>query len=410
MKRISIHWQIFIAFVLAVVVGLVGGDKALVFGHFGTLFIAALKMMVMPVVSLSILTGISDIKNTENFGKLGLKTVLYYIGTSMVATVTGLLLVNYMQPGVGAQLNLQARPTGWTETLRQQANGSAWQTVLDMTLRMVPDNPAQAFVQGEMMQVIVFCLLFGYFSTRVVEPYKTLLRDLFQAGFRVTMRLMRAIMRWSPLGIFGLVVKSVAVSGTGMFESLGMYVVTVLLGLAIHAAITLPLLLKLVARVSPIKHFKAMDTALITAFSTSSSSATLPVALESIRREVGVSNGISGFVLPLGSTMNMDGTALYECVAVLFIAQAYGISLGVTQQLVVIFTALLVSIGAAGIPMAGMVMMSIILKTVGLPLEGVGLLLAVDRILDMGRTTVNVWSDSCGAVMIARSEGEHLRI
>ncbi|MEM7589535.1 MAG: dicarboxylate/amino acid:cation symporter [Myxococcota bacterium] len=410
MKKLSMHWQIFFALVLAVLVGFFGGEKVVAFEYFGTVFIAALKMMVMPVVSLSILTGVSNIKKTENLGKLGMKTLFYYVGTSFLAILTGLYLVNRMQPGVGAQLGLQAQPEGWTEALRQRASGSAWETMLDMTIRIVPDNPAQAFVQGEMMQVIVFCLLFGYFSTRVVEPYRTLLRDLFQAGFRVTMRLMRAIMTLAPIGIFGLVVKIVAVSGVETFHSLGRYVATVSLGLGVHACITLPLVLKFIARVSPLEHFQAMSTALITAFSSSSSSAALPITLESIRREVGVSSGVSGFVLPLGSTMNMDGTALYECVAVMFIAQAYGISLDITQQCVLVFTALLASIGAAGIPMAGVVMMAVVLKAVGLPLEGVGLILAVDRILDMCRTTVNVWSDTCGAVVIARSEGETLKI
>ncbi|HED07374.1 MAG TPA: cation:dicarboxylase symporter family transporter, partial [Ignavibacteria bacterium] len=181
-------------------------------------------------------------------------------------------------------------------------------------------------------------------------------------------------------------------------------------GLFVHAFITLPLILRIFGKSNPWKHFKAMTTPLLTAFSTSSSSATLPLTLEAVEHEVGASNKVTSFVLPLGATVNMDGTALYECVAAIFIAQAYGIHLDFFQQFIVVFTALLASIGAAGIPMAGLVMITVILSAVGLPLEGVGLILAVDRILDMCRTTVNVWSDSCGAAIIAHTEGEKLNI
>ena len=197
---------------------------------------------------------------------------------------------------------------------------------------------------------------------------------------------------------------------TDLAGRIGIYMAAVLLGLIFHGMITLPLLLKLIGRVNPWLHFKGMTTPLITAFSTSSSSATLPLTMESVEHNSGVSNKITSFVLPLGATVNMDGTALYECVAAMFIAQAYGIELSFLQQMIVVITALLASIGAAGIPMAGLVMISVVLSAVGLPLEGVGLILAVDRILDMCRTTVNVWSDSCGAAIIAKSEGEILKI
>ncbi len=410
MKKLDIHWQILIASILAVIAGVFFKDTALLFEPLGTIFVAALKMMVMPVIAFSILSGIANIGGTEDFGRLGLKTLLYYASTSLLAILTGLYFVNLIQPGVGANLGTHVQLDEWTETLQQHASGSAWQTMLEMMIRMVPENPAQAFVQGELMQVIVFCLLFGYFSSQTIEPHRSLLRGLFQAGFRVTMRLMRAIMRLAPLGIFGLVAKIVATSGVETFESLGKYTATVFLGLAVHGCVTLPLLMKFVGKINPLRYFDIMATPLMTAFSTSSSAAALPVTLESVQREAGVSSRVSGFVLPLGSTVNMDGTALYECVTVIFIAQAYGVSLGFGQQALLVFTALLASIGAAGIPMAGAVMLAVVLKAVGLPLEGVGLVLGVDRILDMGRTTVNVWSDSCGAVIIARSEGESLKI
>ena len=224
------------------------------------------------------------------------------------------------------------------------------------------------------------------------------------------MKMTGVIIKLAPIGVFGLMVKIVAKTGFSAFVPLLSYMSVVAGGLLIHALITLPLVLALVAKVNPLQFFRNMSDALTTAFSTSSSSATLPLTITSVQKKAGVSNKITSFVLPLGSTINMDGTALYECVAAIFIAQAYGIELSFMQQLIVVMTALLASIGAAGIPMAGLVMMSIILNAVGLPLEGVGLIIAVDRVLDMMRTTVNVWSDSVGTITIANSEGEKVMV
>jgi Na+/H+-dicarboxylate symporter len=220
------------------------------------------------------------------------------------------------------------------------------------------------------------------------------------------------IIRFAPLGIFGIVAAVVARQSNlpALAGSMGKYMLVVLAGLFVHFFLTLPLVVWLIARVNPYRHMQLMATPLITAFSTSSSSATLPLTIQAVEKNAGVSNKISSFTLPLGATINMDGTALYECVAAIFIAQAYGIELSVMQQFVVVVTALLASIGAAGIPMAGLVMISVVLTAVGLPLEGVGLILAVDRILDMFRTSTNVWSDMCGAVVVARSEGEQLKL
>jgi len=231
----------------------------------------------------------------------------------------------------------------------------------------------------------------------------------FQAAFETMMKLTHFVMRFAPIGIFGLVANTVATTGFSAFADLGLYAATVIAGLALHAFVTLPLILFTVGRLSPRHHARAMAPALLTAFSTSSSSATLPLTMESLETRAGVSNRTTSFVVPLGATINMDGTALYECVAAMFIAQAYGVDLSFGQQILVVVTALLASVGAAGIPMAGLVMISVILTAVGLPLEGLGLILAVDRVLDMCRTAVNVWSDSCGAAIIARSLNEELK-
>jgi len=309
-----------------------------------------------------------------------------------------LILVNLIAPGVSANLSFQETPGGFE---------NAATSFKDLILRIIPENPIASMAKGEILPTIFFSLLFGFFITRSPEPYKKQLTGFFQSVFEVMMGLTHFIILFAPLGVFALIAKVIAQTGFDAVLPLLKYMITVILGLLIHATITLPLLIYFLGGISPLKHFKAMSAALLTAFSTSSSSATLPLTMDSIENNAGVSNKVSSFVLPLGATINMDGTALYECVAAMFIAQVYGIDLSFVQQMIVVITALLASVGAAGIPMAGLVMITIILKAVGLPLEGIGMILAVDRIIDMLRTSVNVWSDSCGAVLIARSEGEN---
>ena len=251
------------------------------------------------------------------------------------------------------------------------------------------------------------------FATRVIPEYKEPVVTFFNAVFEIMMKITMFVIKFTPLGIFGIVSGIMAENAGNLlniFGRMGAYMLTVIAGLSIHAIITLPLLMRIIGNANPLKHARGMSVPLLTAFSTSSSSATLPLTMEAVEKNSGVSNKTSSFVLPLGATINMDGTALYQCIAVLFIAQAYEVDLSFLQQIIVIITTLLASIGAAGIPMAGLVIITVILSAVGLPLEGVGLILAVDRPLDMIRTSVNVWSDACGAVIIAKSEGETLNV
>jgi proton glutamate symport protein len=402
--KIKLHWQILIALLVAILYGLFLTDYAYLLTWMGDLFLRALKMIIVPLIVTSIISGVTNIGDAQNLGRLGLKTFLYYISTSLFAIIIGLALVNLIQPGVGADLGLKKEVPELAAS-----SGNLW----DIVLRMVPTNVFDALASADMLAIIFFSILFGFFITRVDSKPKELLTNFFNAGFEVMMKLTSFIIRFTPLGILGIVVGIVAEQRDNLIVllgSLGKYFVTVFIGLTIHAAITLPLILRSVGKVKPWKHFQALTTPLLTAFSTRSSSATLPLTIIAVENNSGVSNKVSSFVLPLGATINMDGTALYECVAAMFIAQAYGIELTVIQQIVVVFTALLASIGAAGIPMAGLVMISVILTAVGLPLEGVGLILAVDPFLDMCRTTVNVWSDSCGAVTIAKTEGEVLKV
>lgn len=404
MLKIKLHWQILAALILAIIYGFYLTDYAFYVTWMGTLFLRALQMIIVPLILTSIISGVTNLGDAHNLGRLGLKTVTYYISTSLFAIITGLILVNLIAPGVGADLGLKKDVPELAAS-----SGDLWEVIL----RMVPTNVFNALVSADILAIIFFSILFGFFITRLETKAKTFMTDLFNYGFEVMMKLTHLIIKFTPLGILGIVVGVVADQRDNLGEvlgSLGKYFVTVLIGLIIHSMITLPLIIRAVGKVNPWKHFQALTTPLLTAFSTRSSSATLPLTIDAVQTNSGVSNKISSFVLPLGATINMDGTALYECVAAMFIAQAYGIELSFIQQMIVVVTALLASIGAAGIPMAGLVMISVILTAVGLPLEGVGLILAVDPFLDMCRTTVNVWSDSCGTVTIAKTEGETLKV
>ena len=322
--------------------------------------------------------------------------------STMLAIITGLVVINLTQPGVDAALNL-AIPDNFAP-----GEGSSF---FDILQRMVPPNIFSALSDNsQMLQVIVFALMLGFFIWRLNEPHSSRLKGLFDSFFAVMMAIATAILKLIPYGVFALVVKVVGETGFAVFEPLLIYMGIVAFALIFHACVVLPLLLWFVGGISPWKWFKAMSPAMMTAFSTSSSSITLPVTMKSAEHRGGVSNKHTSFVLPLGATINMDGTALYECVGVIFLSQYYAstgdFDLTLGKQLFIVITALFASIGAAGIPSAGLIMMTAILSALGLPTEGALMLLAIDRPLDMMRTMVNVWSDSCGVAIIAKSEGD----
>jgi len=402
--KIKLHWQILIALVLAVLFGYYIPHGVKYVSWVGDIFLRALKMIIIPLVFSSIISGVSSIGGGKNLGRLGIKTLFYYLSTSTLAIVTGLAVVNLVKPGVGVDLGFSKSVEG----LEEHAG-----SVRDIFYRLIPDNVIDVMARGEILPVIFFAILFGYFITQVGKKYKESLSTFFDAMFEVMMKLTMFIIRFTPLGIFGIVSAEVARNSEDLASvagSLAIYSLCVVSALLFHAFVTLPVIVRVVGKAHPFRHLKNMATPLLTAFSTSSSSATLPLTMDALEHNSGVSNKVTSFTLPLGATINMDGTALYECVAAMFIAQAYGVDLTFGQQILVVITALLASIGAAGIPMAGLVMITVVLSAVGLPLEGIGLILAVDRILDMLRTSVNVWSDSCGAVTIARSENEETSV
>jgi Na+/H+-dicarboxylate symporter len=394
----SLTFWIFVGLLSGMACGRIFGETIVPLGGvLGDIFLRFLRMAIMPLIIASIVSGVISVGNRKNLGFLGLKTFGYYVVSSLMAILTGQILVNIFKPGVGASIQLEETPSTMLAT--EQGIG-------DLVLNIIPENPFQALAQGQVLPVIFFSILFGYFVTRTQEPYRSQLGDFFAGGFDVMMKMTRMVVWTAPIGVFGINAKIVATTGFESFKSLGFYFVIVLIGLAIHAFINLPLLMYLVTRKNPFLHYRGMPSALVTGFSTCSTVVTLPLTMKAVTENSGVSKKIASFVLPIGATVNMDGTALYECVAVIFIAQVYNFELTFTMQLVIVFTALLASIGAASVPMSGMVMMSIILGAVGLPLEGVAVILAVDRVLDMFRTMDNVLSDSVGAVVVAKLEGE----
>ena len=379
-----------------------------VYSFVGSLFLNALKMLIVPLIVSSIVVGIAGIGSSGALGRLGGKTLTYYMATSLAAILIGLLMVNLVAPGI-VDGNPAKDLIGLSEevgSIQGKVAGHGAGDIAAVFLRMVPTNIVAAAADGQMLGLIFFSLLFGFFMTKIQEVYAESIYNFWQSIYQTMMLITDWVMKFAPIGVFALVAKVVASTGISAFKPLAMFFSTVLLALAIHFLVVLPLLLKAVGRVNPLRQFRAMAPALMTAFSTSSSSATLPLTLECVEKNAGVSNRTASFVLPLGATINMDGTALYECVAAMFIAQAYGIELSFATQFTIVIIALLTSIGVAGIPAASLVAISIILAAIGLPSEAIGLILVVDRVLDMCRTTVNVFSDSCGAVIIARSEGE----
>ncbi len=477
MKKIALHWQILIALALAFAVGLWANfetegmeNKPYWFGELkyfaefvGKLFLNALKMMVVPLVTTSIIVGIINVGGERNFGRLGAKTLGFYAATGLLAVCTGLLLVNLIQPGeVSPELKATMRnqvevenPFDAVETEKikklgveeltkfkdkgihpitgnqattgekkwigsvintkkvgkaQENAAKGFRGILEIFQRMVPANLFDAAVKGQLLGLIFFSLLFGFFVSKLPEkPRSTQLR-FWESLNAALLAMTKFIIMFAPIGVLGLVIPTLMTTGTELFEVMGKFALTVLLGLGIHLFVVLPLFLKLIAKENPLNQYRAMAPALLTAFSTASSSATLPLTMDCVRKRAGVSNKVTSFTLPLGATVNMDGTALFECVVVVFLAQLFGVEMGFVTQFSVVVMALLTSIGVAGIPSASLVAIIVILNAAGFEPDqitiGVGIVYVVDRILDMCRTAVNVFGDSCAAVVIGKTEGE----
>lgn len=401
----KLHWQVLGAMLLGALTGLIFGEGAAnAVGWIGDLFMRLLRMIIVPLVVASIVSGVASIGGGRAIGRLFSKTLGYYLLTSFLAASTGLIVVNLFRPGVGASLGDAAG--GEMPALDIPTSG------VDLLLDIVPPNVLTAAAAGDMLPVIFFSIVLGAaITTLKADGPRTTLIGFFDAFFQAMVALTAGIITLLPIGVFALITRMVGTTGFESFAPLIRYFLTVGTGLSVHLFVTLPLVLMVLGRISPAIHFKNLRNPLLIAFSTSSSAATLPVTMRAVQDRVGVSNKVSSFVLPMGATVNMDGTAVFECVGALFIAQVIGFDLSLGAQVVAVMTALLASIGAAAVPSAGLVVIFIVLDAIGLgghpQAEAIVLaMLAIDRPLDMYRTAVNVFSDSCGAAVIARSEGE----
>ena len=416
MDKLALHWQMLIAMLLGALLGLalnagllpalpwLSGSLDLL----AQLFMNGLRLLVLPLVVSSMIVGVSRIDH--GLGRLGGWTLLYYLASSTAAILVGLFFVNLLSPGLIGGVpagELIALPAD-AGALMAKVEGRSAGDMTQLFLSMLPPNLASAATEGNLLGLIVFSLLYGTFLGRLPEAQRAPQLAFWEGVQAIMLNIAQLFLRAAPLGVFALLANVLARTGFAAMAPMAWFFLTVLAALLFHLFVLLSLLLWKVARVSPTRHLQALLPALFTAFSTASSNATLPVTLRCLRERAGVSDRVSGMTVPLGATINMDGTALYECAAVLFLAQAYGIDLSLAQQVMVVILALVTSIGVAGIPAASLVAIAIIMGAVGLPLEAIGLLLITDRLLDMCRTAVNVYSDSVAAVFVARREGEAL--
>ena len=414
--RTRLHTKILVGLVAGVPVGLLLGPRVEYIEPAGDLFLRLIRMIVVPLVFSSLFVGTASLGDIRKLGRIGGKTIAYYMCTTALAIVIGLTLGNIIQPGSGLD---ESTKTQLLESYRSEANekieiaarrpsgvGGTVKALLDTVIRVVPGNPIASLVESNMLQIIFFAILFGIAITLVPNNKGQPAIDFFEAVSEGMIRLVHIVMKFAPIGVLALIASVVGKFGLEILLSLIKYALVVVAGLLIQVIFVYSSAVRVLGRMSPIAFFKGIRPAQLIAFSTSSSNATLPVTIECAEENLGVSEEVSSFVLPLGATINMDGTALYQGVAAIFIAQVYGIHLTLGDQLTIVVMATLASIGAAGVPGIGVITLAMVLETLGLPLEGIALILGVDRLLDMIRTTVNITGDASAAVVVAATEGE----
>ena len=410
MKKIKLHTKIFIGLILGVAVGLIFGEKATIIEPVGTIFLRLITMIVVPLVFVSLMLGTASLGDIRKLGRIGAKTAIYFIITTVIAICIGLILANIVKPGEGLKEDVKTELYKNYESSAQVGIQKMEEkpTLVEMLVNTVPTNPIKALIEGNMLQVIFLALLFGVVLTLIKNEKSKRLIEFLDALNDAIIQVVHIAMKLAPYGVLALIAAVIGKYGVNILITLLKYSLVVLGGLFIYTFSINSLSVSILGRTNPLRFFSAIKEAMVIAFSTSSSNAALPVAMESVRH-IGVSREYSSFIIPLGATINMDGTALYQGVAAVFIAQIYGIPLGTVDQITIVLMAVLSSIGAAGVPSAGIITLAMVLKQIGVPLEGIALILGVDRFLDMCRTTTNIIGDMACSVVIQRSEEKNLR-
>jgi Na+/H+-dicarboxylate symporter len=405
MKKIKLHTKIFLGLVLGIIAGIIFGEKVLVIEPIGTIFLHLITMIVVPLVFVSLMLGTASLGDVKKLGRIGAKTAVYFVVTTVIAIVIGLFLANVIQPGKGLSKDVQDQLYQNYEDKAQAGLEHIEEkpSLIEVIVDIVPENPVKAFIDGNMLQIIFMALLFGIVLTLIKKEKSKLIINVLDGLNDIFIQVVHIVMKLAPYGVLALSAAVVGQFGTDILVTLLKYSLVVLGGLALYTLSVNSLSVSLLGRISPLRFFKAVKDAIIIAFSTSSSMATLPVAMDNVEG-LGIKREYSSFVIPLGSTVNMDGTALYQGVSAVFIAQIYGIHLGITGQVTIVLMAVLSSIGAAGVPMAGIIALALVLKQLGIPLEGIALILGVERLLDMVRTSTNVIGNMACSVVIQQLE------
>lgn len=390
MKKPSLLTQVLVAFVVAVALGLIFGDKMSVVQPLGDLFLRLIKFIMAPLILTTLIVGVTSLQDTKQLFSMGGRTIVFYLFTTLIAVTIGIVYAVILAPGTGANVSL---PQGATVP-----SGEA-PTITETLLNMIPENPFAALMEGNILQIIFMAIAIGLGILFVGEPARPV-QKVFESFSTVMFKITSGIMVIAPIGIFGMVAPIIGEYGLAVLAPLAKVIIAVALGCLTQLLVAYSLAVKGFAGMSPFTFLKGIAPAGLVAFSTASSGATLPVSMKNVQENLGVSKETASFVLPLGATMNMDGSAIYQGVAALFIAQFYGIDLGMSEILLIMFTTTIASIGTAGVPGAGMIMLTMVLAAVNLPVEGIALIAAVDRILDMFRTSVNIVGDAAASVVV----------
>jgi Na+/H+-dicarboxylate symporter len=407
MKRIKLHTKIFIGLILGIICGLLFGEKVLIIQPIGTIFLRLITMIVVPLVFVSLMLGTASLGDVRKLGRIGIKTSIYFIVTTIIAICVGLILANVIEPGEGLNESIKADLYKNYEASAQDGIKRMEEkpSLIDILTNIVPTNPVAAFIEGNMLQIIFMALLFGVVLTMIKQEKSKLIINMLDGLNDIFIQVVHIVMRLAPYGVLALSAAVIGQYGVDILITLLKYSAVVIGGLVFYTLTFNSLAIRFLGHTNPLLFFKGVKEAIIIAFSTSSSMATLPVAMESVEH-LGVSRQYSSFVIPLGSTVNMDGTALYQGVSAVFIAQIYGVNLGLTGQVTIVLMAVLSSIGAAGVPMAGIIALALVLKQLGIPLEGIALILGVERLLDMVRTSTNVIGNMACSVVIQELENK----